>query len=293
MLDGRSLSNVLWSLGTSIYSHKKKHLNVSNITHKLKQKHIHFTHHHIIWHLTYDIYCNCGYCGLCCLCYILGTLQCNWHLDLSRTLQSRLLRRMGTVAAREWSDQGVGISLWGLQRMGKIERRTTIHSIMSCLHVMSLSVTTDPHNLLNPNSPSYTSWYIVSHHHIISYHLILSCLVISSNHVISCHVISSSHISSCHIISHHITSHHVLSCHVSSPGVSWEDLPLDVKSSICTAVCRRCFNMSGQAVGNTIYSLGRLGVHSIGLTDRMTIAIEVSIRRGGPRMRYRDALQVR
>ena len=49
----------------------------------------------------------------------LGTLQCKWHDDLSRTLQTRLLRRVGTVAAREWNDQGVGISLWGLQRMGK------------------------------------------------------------------------------------------------------------------------------------------------------------------------------
>ena len=170
----------------------------------------------------------------------LGTLQCQWHHDLSRTLRTRLLRRVGTVAAREWNDQGVGTSLWGLQRM----------------------------------------------------------------------------------------------------GVLWADLPLDVQSSICTAVCRRCFNMSGQAVGNTIYSLGRLGVHAVSLTgwftprsvvthsniecsdychhlcdnpchhkhithiifiillmstsatDRMTIAIEVSIRKGGARMHYRDALQV-
>ena len=100
----------------------------------------------------------------------LGTLQCQWHHDLTRTLRTRLLRRLGTVAAREWNDQGVGTSLWGLQRM----------------------------------------------------------------------------------------------------GVLWADLPLDVQSSICTAVCRRCFNMSGQAVGNTIYSLGRLGVHAVSLTGWFT-----------------------
>ena len=55
----------------------------------------------------------------------LGTLQCNWHDDLSRTLQSRLLRRVSSVAAREWNDQGVGISLWGLQRMGKARARAS------------------------------------------------------------------------------------------------------------------------------------------------------------------------
>lgn len=47
----------------------------------------------------------------------------------------------------------------------------------------------------------------------------------------------------------------------------------------------------GQAVGNTLYALGRLGIYQESLTDRMRIAVEVAIRKSFDRMHRKDVLQ--
>jgi hypothetical protein len=37
-------------------------------------------------------------------------------------------------------------------------------------------------------------------------------------------------------------------------------MPVSVQSSVCTTVCRICFTTSPQALGNTLFALGKLGV---------------------------------
>ena len=36
-------------------------------------------------------------------------------------------------------------------------------------------------------------------------------------------------------------------------------MPVSVQSSVCTTVCRLCFTASPQALGNTLFALGKLG----------------------------------
>ena len=38
-------------------------------------------------------------------------------------------------------------------------------------------------------------------------------------------------------------------------------LPISVQSSVSSAICRVCMRMSPQALGNTLYALGRLGAY--------------------------------
>ena len=40
-------------------------------------------------------------------------------------------------------------------------------------------------------------------------------------------------------------------------------MPVSVQSSVCTTVCRICFTTSPQALGNTLFALGKLGKYAM------------------------------
>lgn len=42
-------------------------------------------------------------------------------------------------------------------------------------------------------------------------------------------------------------------------------MPVSVQSSVCTTVCRICFTTSPQALGNTLFALGKLGMSIVHL----------------------------
>jgi hypothetical protein len=41
--------------------------------------------------------------------------------------------------------------------------------------------------------------------------------------------------------------------------IRWAHLPMQLQSSVCSTFCRQCTKMSPQALGNTLYHLGRMG----------------------------------
>ena len=59
--------------------------------------------------------------------------------------------------------------------------------------------------------------------------------------------------------------HHTLLTCFLSYSCNARRLPISVQSSVSSAICRICLRMSPQALGNTLYALGRLGeyVHII------------------------------
>ncbi len=76
-------------------------------------------------------------------------------------------------------------------------------------------------------------------------------------------------------------------------GLKWDiDIPIEIQSALSTAICRVCFTMSPQAVGNTLYSLGMLGCNYNALTDRIQIALELSIRKCANKAVKKDAMQI-
>ena len=76
-------------------------------------------------------------------------------------------------------------------------------------------------------------------------------------------------------------------------GLKWDiDIPIEIQSALSTAICRVCFTMSPQAVGNTLYSLGMLGCNYNALTDRIQIALELSIRKSAKKAIKKDAMQI-
>ncbi len=76
-------------------------------------------------------------------------------------------------------------------------------------------------------------------------------------------------------------------------GFKWDvDIPIETQSALSTALCRVCFTMSPQAVGNTLYSLGKLGCNYNALTDRIQIALELSIRKSANKAIKKDSMQI-
>jgi hypothetical protein len=82
-------------------------------------------------------------------------------------------------------------------------------------------------------------------------------------------------------------------------GVTWDKLPLAVRSALSTSLCRVSLRvgekeMSSQAVGNVLYALGSMGATGSEMTDRVALALEISIRRTARQNRLRedDAVQV-
>jgi hypothetical protein len=49
--------------------------------------------------------------------------------------------------------------------------------------------------------------------------------------------------------------------------------------------------MSPQALGNSIFALGKMGARMSAFPDRVTVALEVAVRRAAPKMVRRDAMQ--
>jgi hypothetical protein len=49
--------------------------------------------------------------------------------------------------------------------------------------------------------------------------------------------------------------------------------------------------MSPQAIGNSLFALGKMGARSAELSDRQLVAIEVAVRKAATTMAKRDAMQ--
>ena len=68
-------------------------------------------------------------------------------------------------------------------------------------------------------------------------------------------------------------------------------LPPEVQQSLSSMLCRHCVKMSPQALGNSIFALGKMGAIMSAFPDRVTVALEVAMRRAAPKMVRRDAMQ--
>ena len=75
-------------------------------------------------------------------------------------------------------------------------------------------------------------------------------------------------------------------------GVTWPDLPVPLQSTLSRSFCRVCTKISSRALGNTLWSLGKMGFVHAAMTDRVTMATELGVRAAAGKMRKSDAVQI-